>query len=210
MVAVAAHLALTACEHGRVDASAPTEAPEAGERQAAAPTSGASGAPQELRVRVLASFPHDPTVYTQGLLWEPAGLVESAGRYGESLVRRWRPGLKRPQAEQRLDDRYFAEGIALVGETLIQLSWREGIAFYRDRATLREEKRRFYEGEGWGLCYDGEHLIMRASSSCGASPWSRTARRSASSTSSNASTARSTPTSTAPTASRASILRAAA
>jgi glutaminyl-peptide cyclotransferase len=114
----------------------------------------------ELRVRVLASFPHDATAYTQGLLWEPAGLVESAGRYGESLVRRWRPGTDRPLAEERLGDRYFAEGIAAVGDTLVQLSWREGIAFYRDRATLGEKKRRFYEGEGWGLCYDGEHLIM--------------------------------------------------
>ena len=109
---------------------------------------------------MLASFPHDAGSYTQGLLWEPAGLVESAGRYGQSLVRRWRPGVERPLAEERLSDRYFAEGIALVGETLIQLSWREGIAFYRDRATLREKKRRSYDGEGWGLCYDGEHLIM--------------------------------------------------
>jgi glutaminyl-peptide cyclotransferase len=88
------------------------------------------------------------------------GLVESAGRYGESVVRRYRPGEQRPLGEERLDDRYFAEGIAAVGETLIQLTWQEGIAFYRDRATLREKKRRSYEGEGWGLCYDGEHLIM--------------------------------------------------
>jgi glutaminyl-peptide cyclotransferase len=93
-------------------------------------------------------------------LWEPAGLVESAGRYGESVLRRWRPGVRRPLAEEKLGDRYFAEGVTLVGETLIQITWREGIAFYRDRATLREKKRRSYEGEGWGLCFDGRYLIM--------------------------------------------------
>jgi glutaminyl-peptide cyclotransferase len=161
MVAVAAgHLVLTACQQGRADASASTETRAVGEREAAPPTTGAGDAPQELHVRVLASFPHDSSAYTQGLEWEPEGLIESAGRYGMSLVRRWRPGVERPLAEERLGDRYFAEGITLVGETLIQLTWREGIAFYRDHATLREKKRRSYEGEGWGLCYDGEHLIM--------------------------------------------------
>ena len=89
---------------------------------------------------MLASFPHDSTSYTQGLLWEPAGLVESAGRYGESLVRRWRPGVTRPLAEERLGDRYFAEGIALVGETLdpAQLARRHRL-LSRSRNPAREK-----------------------------------------------------------------------
>jgi glutaminyl-peptide cyclotransferase len=172
----AAVLALTGCEHGNAAASAPVEAGSSRERAAdeaaaageqsarpqptAAPRSSRDGSPQELRVRVLATYPHDATAYTQGLLWEPAGLVESAGRYGASVVRRYRPGEERPLGEERLGERFFAEGIAAVGDTLIQLTWQEGVAFYRDRATLREKKRRSYEGEGWGLCYDGERLIM--------------------------------------------------
>jgi glutaminyl-peptide cyclotransferase len=159
MVATAgAVLSALGCEHDDAGASIPVAAAPAPE-QTAAPVASAASAPRPLRVRVLASFGHDATSYTQGLLWEPDGLVESAGRYGESVVRRYRPG-QRPLVEERLGDRYFAEGIALVGETLIQLSWQEGIAFYRDRATLREKKRRSYEGEGWGLCYDGDRLIM--------------------------------------------------
>jgi glutaminyl-peptide cyclotransferase len=109
---------------------------------------------------VLASLPHDPSSYTQGLLWEDDAFVESAGGYGRSWVRRWRPGQERPLAETRLPDDVFAEGVAVVGESLIQLTWREGVAFYRDRRTLEEEGRVAYQGEGWGLCYDGERLIM--------------------------------------------------
>jgi glutaminyl-peptide cyclotransferase len=117
-------------------------------------------APERLRVRVLRSFAHDPSSYTQGLLWEGDGFVESAGGYGDSLVRRWRPGEERPLAEVRLSDDLFAEGLAAVEDSVIQLTWREGVAFYRDRRTLQEESRVAYQGEGWGLCYDGRRLIM--------------------------------------------------
>jgi glutaminyl-peptide cyclotransferase len=105
-------------------------------------------------------MPHDPKSYTQGLLWENGEFIESAGGYGDSLIRRWRPGAARPVAQERLADTIFAEGIAAVGDTLIQLSWREGLAFYRDRATLRVTARRSYDGEGWGLCWDGTRLFM--------------------------------------------------
>jgi glutaminyl-peptide cyclotransferase len=116
--------------------------------------------PERLRARVVADFPHDRDSYTQGLVWEPAGFLESAGRYGRSLVRRWRPGDERPIAEQRLPEHLFGEGLAVAGGRVIQLTWREGVALYRDPATLEETERRRYEGEGWGLCYDGERLVM--------------------------------------------------
>src|SRR5688572_11357054 len=124
---------------------------------------GAGDAPraEQLRVRVIASYPHDRESYTQGLLWEQGGtFVESAGGYGDSMVRRWRPNVARPVVEERLPDRVFGEGLTAVDDALVQLTWREGVAFYRDRQTLREVARRAYDGEGWGLCYDGTHLFM--------------------------------------------------
>ena len=36
---------------------------------------------------VVASFPHDPEAYTQGLLFADGKLYESTGRYGSSSVR---------------------------------------------------------------------------------------------------------------------------
>jgi len=124
------------------------------------PAGEAPAAPERLRARALASFAHDPTAYTQGLLWEPSGFIESGGGYGRSFIRRWRPSSPLPLAEEALSERYFAEGIAAVGERVIQLTWREGVALYRDRATLAVLDRRDYPGEGWGLCWDGARLVM--------------------------------------------------
>lgn len=59
-----------------------------------------------------------------------------------------------------LDARYFGEGLALVGDRLIQLTWQEGTAFVYDRATFERVGTFSYEGEGWGLCFDGEALYM--------------------------------------------------
>ena len=150
---VLGYVALTADDRGGAAEPAPV---------AAAPVRLATDRPppERLRARVLASFPHDGTAYTQGLEWEGGAFLESAGGYGTSLVRRWRPGEPQPLAERRLPGHLFAEGLAAVGERVIQITWREGIALYRDRVTLEELERRSYDGEGWGLCWDGRRLIM--------------------------------------------------
>tara|TARA_B110000263_G_scaffold171984_1_gene149937 strand:- start:146 stop:820 length:675 start_codon:yes stop_codon:yes gene_type:complete len=40
------------------------------------------------------------------------------------------------------------------------LTWREEIALVFDIVTLEIIANHTYSGEGWGLCYDGNHLIM--------------------------------------------------
>jgi glutaminyl-peptide cyclotransferase len=62
--------------------------------------------------------------------------------------------------EVKLDQRHFGEGLALVEERLIQLTWRAGIAFVYDLDSFEVVDRYTYEGEGWGLCYDGKRLVM--------------------------------------------------
>ncbi|HVR29823.1 MAG TPA: glutaminyl-peptide cyclotransferase [Thermoanaerobaculia bacterium] len=151
--AILGYAALTA--NGRGGAAGP-----AGVAAATSRLRAERPAPERLRVRVLASFPHDTAAYTQGLVWDAGALLESSGGYGQSFVRRWRPGSDHPLVEQRLPGHMFAEGLAVVGERVIQITWREGVALYRDRATLEEIDRRSYEGEGWGLCWDGQRLIM--------------------------------------------------
>jgi glutamine cyclotransferase len=64
------------------------------------------------------------------------------------------------EAQATVDPSLFAEGLALADGRLVQLTWREGRALLWDpeRLTVRGEFR--YEGEGWGLCYDGRQLVM--------------------------------------------------
>ena len=138
---------------------------ESDSARAPGPTNESSAArtlvePEKLRVRVIETFEHDATSYTQGLLWLDGMLVESTGEYGRSKLLRWRLG--EPDASERVDlERdLFGEGLALVGEELIQLTWRAGIALVYDAHTLEPTRRLRYDGEGWGLAFDGERLIL--------------------------------------------------
>ena len=61
---------------------------------------------------------------------------------------------------KRLEDRYFGEGIALVGDAIVQLTWQAEIGFVYDRTSFERRRSFTYAGEGWGLTYDGTRLIM--------------------------------------------------
>jgi glutamine cyclotransferase len=82
------------------------------------------------------SHPHDPTAFTQGLLWHDGRLYESTGRYGESTLRMVELETGEVQQRAELPPEYFGEGIALLGGRLYQLTWQEGVAFLYDPATL--------------------------------------------------------------------------
>lgn len=115
---------------------------------------------ERLRVEVIESFPHARDAFTQGLVYEEGVLYESTGLYGESTVRR--VDLETGMVEKRVDlaAEYFGEGLARVDDRLIQITWREGTAFVYDRETFEEIERFSYEGEGWGLDFDGQRLLM--------------------------------------------------
>jgi glutaminyl-peptide cyclotransferase len=122
-------------------------------------TGGASTA--DYTVRVLETYDHDDDAFTQGLVWAGNGqLFESTGRRGSSSLRR--VDLASGDVLQRHDlaDEYFAEGLALVDDRLIQLTWQENVAFEYDADTFEETGTFEYEGEGWGLCDDGHRLVM--------------------------------------------------
>jgi len=115
---------------------------------------------EHLKVKVLATHPHDVQAYTQGLVWHGGRLYESAGNYGSSSLREVNPATGEVLRFVPVAPRYFAEGLALVGDRLIQLTWRESTAFVYGLAKLDPQGQIPYTGEGWGLCSDGRRLIM--------------------------------------------------
>lgn len=119
-------------------------------------------AAEQWRVKVLATYPHDAGAFTQGLLFEKAGevLLESTGQYGKSSLRRVEAKTGRLLQNIRLDTSLFGEGLAKVDTRLVQLTWENGVAIVWDAATLTEIQRWSYEGEGWGLTFDGNQLIQ--------------------------------------------------
>ena len=112
--------------------------------------------------KVIATFPHDTTSFTQGLVFAADGqLYESTGLQGESTLRR--VDISTGQTLQRIDvpKEYFAEGLAMVGDELLQLTWQHHLGFVYDRKTFKQKRTFSYKTEGWGIAYDGvSSLVM--------------------------------------------------
>ncbi len=117
-------------------------------------------AAEVVRPTVLATYPHDAAAFTQGLLFHEGVLYESTGLYGESTLREVDPESGRVLRSMPLLDDEFGEGLALVDERLIQLTWRNGVAYEYARTDFERLRSLPYDGEGWGLCYDGRRLVM--------------------------------------------------
>lgn len=133
-------------------ATAPADVP-------AQPTLGAGSAPV-FGYEVVATYPHDPGAFTQGLVYADNIFYEGTGIYGESTLRKVDPESGEVILSIDLGERFFGEGIALWGDQIIQLTWRERVAFVNDKATFAGVKSWDYDTEGWGLTSDGTQLIM--------------------------------------------------
>ncbi|HBX38548.1 MAG TPA: glutamine cyclotransferase [Pseudohongiella sp.] len=109
---------------------------------------------------VVAQYPHNSRFFTQGLLVHDGRLYEGTGRYGESAL--MEINLADGSVVRRVDlaQRYFGEGIAVAGDRLFQLTWRENVAFEYDLDTFERVNAHFIPMEGWGLTWDGESLIL--------------------------------------------------
>lgn len=116
--------------------------------------------PEALRVHVIRRFPHDTDAFTQGLLWHQGHLFESTGLRGESSLREVLLETGEVVRRRSVERRLFAEGLARVDDRLFQLTWQSGEAHVWSVDTFEHENVFHYDGEGWGLCYDGEHLVM--------------------------------------------------
>jgi glutamine cyclotransferase len=125
---------------------------------AGSPANPADAVPA-LQPRVLADIPHDPGAFTEGLALDGSTLYESSGLVGRSQLRELDPttgGLRRAAP---LPPDYWAEGIAVVGDRIWQLTYRNGVAIQWDKATLAKLAEFPFTGEGWGLCPDGDRLV---------------------------------------------------
>lgn len=153
VLAAATVLGLSFCSPGK---GASTPRPAATPEPAAPVRKG----PERLKIKVVSTRPHDPSAYTQGLLLHEGSLYESAGLYGVSSLRQVDPATGEVRRRVNLPARYFAEGLARVGDRLVQLTWQEGVAFVYRLPDFEKVGELPYQGEGWGLCHDGARLIM--------------------------------------------------
>jgi glutamine cyclotransferase len=111
--------------------------------------------------RIVNTFDHDTEGFTQGLVFDEHGtLYSSDGLYGKSRVRTVDVLTGKSTHVTPNDVRHFAEGIAIVGDKLLQLTWKnKKINEFSKKDLKLLRTRDFPVGkEGWGLAYDGEVL----------------------------------------------------
>ena len=120
------------------------------------------GEPAVLTAEIVRSLEHDPHAYTQGLVVHDGAIFESTGLVGESSIRELDPATGEVRRTVELDDEVFGEGLAIGADgRLVQLTWKHGTAYERDRDTFEVLRRFDYDGEGWGLtALDGTTLVM--------------------------------------------------
>ncbi|HET6424508.1 MAG TPA: glutaminyl-peptide cyclotransferase [Planctomycetaceae bacterium] len=111
-------------------------------------------------VRVIASYPHDPEAFSQGLVIADGVLYEGTGTFGASSLRQVDLKTGKVQRMVPLNQDYFGEGIAVAGNKIYQLTWKNRLGIVYDRESMTAESSFRYSGEGWGLTSDGKELIL--------------------------------------------------
>lgn len=111
-------------------------------------------------VELVATHSLDPELFTQGLEMVDGRLMLSSGLYGHSKIGKLDLESGQLVDALHLPDELFAEGITATEEGIWLLSWQEGEAWLLDRDSLEMIRSVRYEGEGWGICFDGETLFM--------------------------------------------------
>lgn len=116
--------------------------------------------PKVLSFEIINEYPHDINAYTQGLEFYNGELYESTGQYKKSSLRK--VNYKTGEVLQKidLDPRHFGEGLTILNDELIQLTWRSKVGFVYNPADFTKTKTFSYKksNEGWGICNDGKKL----------------------------------------------------
>jgi glutamine cyclotransferase len=118
------------------------------------------GQPSETtRYTVVASSPHDTGAFTQGLDFHRGKFYETTG-FDPASLRLVELDTGEVRKQKVISDRYFGEGMTVLGDRLWWITWKSERAFLYDPVTFQRRRIVSYQGEGWGLTNNGRRLIM--------------------------------------------------
>ncbi|MGB8130798.1 MAG: glutaminyl-peptide cyclotransferase [Candidatus Angelobacter sp.] len=116
--------------------------------------------PPEYTFKIVRDYPHDPAAFTQGLVYHNGFLYEGTGLNGQSQLRKVRLETGEVVEHVDLSSDYFGEGIAIVKNKVIQLTWQSHIGFVYGLSDFKLLRQFSYHGEGWGLASRGNEIFM--------------------------------------------------
>jgi glutamine cyclotransferase len=114
----------------------------------------------EYGYQVVHAYPHDPNAFTEGLEFRAGFLYESTGLKGRSWLRKEKLETGQVLQQIDLDPQYFGEGITILNQQIVQLTYTTELGFVYDQSTFRVKRTFNYSGEGWALTNDGQNIYM--------------------------------------------------
>jgi len=114
---------------------------------------------EEYNYRVTGKLPHSREDFTQGLEIRDGRLYQGTGRYGHSALQVFDLENGEQLTSKALPPDLFGEGVTVLGNRIVQLTWRSGRALLYDAESLERIGEFKLPGEGWGLTNNGEQLI---------------------------------------------------
>ncbi len=121
----------------------------------------------QINYSVTKEFPHDTSLFTEGLLFHNGILYESTGSpdelpFTKSLI--VTDDLLTGKFDKKVEldkTKYFGEGIVFLDNKLYQLTYKNQMGFIYDSKTFKQIGTFKYSNiEGWSLTTDGKSLIM--------------------------------------------------
>ncbi|MDH4403333.1 MAG: glutaminyl-peptide cyclotransferase [Flavobacterium sp.] len=118
--------------------------------------------PKLLNYKILNTYPHDTSSFTEGLEFFRDTLYEGTGLRGFSKLLKTDYKTGKIYKSLKLEDQDFGEGITFINNQLFQLTWEEKKGFIYNVNTWKVEKTFTYDKpiEGWGMTNDGKVIYQ--------------------------------------------------
>jgi glutamine cyclotransferase len=118
--------------------------------------------PKLLNFKIVNTYPHDTSSFTEGLEFFRDTLYEGTGLRGFSKLLKTDYKTGKIYKSLKLEDQDFGEGITFINNQLFQLTWEEKKGFIYNVDTWKVEKTFTYDKpiEGWGMTNDGKVIYQ--------------------------------------------------
>ena len=116
--------------------------------------------PKSLKYKLINTYSHDIKAYTQGLVYENGFLYEGTGQWQESTLRKVKLETSELIQSYNLPSDVFGEGVVIVDDKIIQLTWQSQTAYRYNKNTFKLINTFNYQTQGWGITNYGENVIM--------------------------------------------------
>lgn len=116
--------------------------------------------PEIYGYQIVKTLPHNPESFTQGLEWKGNQLFEGTGLNGKSAIMQVDPSTGEAILRKDLPQEFFGEGITIVGDKLVQITWQNKRGFVYQLPGLEKIKEFGYSTDGWGLTHWNQQLVM--------------------------------------------------